>query len=88
MVLSLGDLDTFLVTGDTVIAAPALAGLKESVFQITMAEFDPPTGVSASQGLTARLITPAANLALLTVVSRESLARLCRVKILRSPVAA
>jgi NADH dehydrogenase FAD-containing subunit len=84
MLISLGDLDTFLVTGDTVTAAPALAGLKEAVFQFTMAQLDPPTGISASRGLTARLTTAAANLALPTVVSREAVRRLCRISILGS----
>ncbi|MBP1687560.1 MAG: FAD-dependent pyridine nucleotide-disulfide oxidoreductase [Deltaproteobacteria bacterium] len=88
MLLSLGDLDTFLVTGDTVIAAPALAALKEAVFQITMPQVDPPTGVRASQGLTARFTTAATNLALPTVLSREALGRVCRLSILRRPGAA
>ena len=86
MLISLGDLDTFLVTGDTVIAAPALAGLKEAVFQFTMAQLDPPTGMSASRGLTARLTTAAAKLALPSVMSRAALGRLWRVSILGSPV--
>jgi NADH dehydrogenase FAD-containing subunit len=88
MLLSLGDLDTFLVTGDTVIAAPALAGLKEAVFQITMAQLDPPTGVRASEGMIARFATAAADLALPTMLSRAALGRLCRLSILRRPVAA
>lgn len=55
MLVAFGDLDTFLVTGRSVIASPALAVLKEAVFQYTMAEFDPPLDASALKNLGARL---------------------------------
>jgi NADH dehydrogenase len=76
MLISLGDLDTFLVSGHTVIAAPVLATLKEAVFQITMAQIDPPTGAMALQSLTARLATAAGKLVLPALTSREAFGRL------------
>lgn len=43
------------MSGRTVIASPKLAALKEAVFQVTMAELDPPLNVPALRGTTARL---------------------------------
>ena len=76
MLISLGDLDTFFVSGDTVIAAPALAALKEAVFQITMAQIDPPTSAGALWAARARLTTAAEKLALPTLTSLEAVRRL------------
>jgi NADH dehydrogenase len=45
--IAFGDLDTFLVTGKTVLASPALAIVKEAVFQLTMARIDPPADSGA-----------------------------------------
>ncbi len=42
MLVAFGDLDTFLVSGRAVIASPTLAAAKEAVFQLTMAQADPP----------------------------------------------
>ena len=55
MLVAFGDLDTFLVRGRSVIASPALAWLKEAVFQFTMAEIDPPLELSAVRDLKDRL---------------------------------
>jgi NADH dehydrogenase FAD-containing subunit len=78
MLISLGDLDTFLVAGDRVIAAPALAALKEAVFQTTMAQIDPPVGRDALHGLQARVATAIERLALPTIGSVDAALRLCR----------
>ncbi len=40
-IVSFGDLDAFVIFGNTVIAGSALNGLKEVVFQMIMTEFDP-----------------------------------------------
>ena len=40
-IVSFGDLDAFVIIGNTVIAGSALNGLKEVVFQMIMTEFDP-----------------------------------------------
>lgn len=42
--ISLGDIDTYLVVGKRVFASPALAPGKELIFQANMARLDPPTG--------------------------------------------
>lgn len=69
MLVAFGDLDTFLVRSGSVIASPALAVLKEAVFQFTMAEIDPPLDPSALRDLKARLRSTAGNLALPTLAS-------------------
>jgi hypothetical protein len=51
MVLSFGDLDTYLVLERRVLAAPALAVLKEGIYQLVMAKISPATG----EGLLATL---------------------------------
>lgn len=88
MLISFGDLDTFLVSGHTVIAAPVLAALKESVFQITMAQIDPPTGATAVRSLTARLATATEELVLPTLTSLEGFGRLWSFEVLSWPTAA
>ena len=55
MLVAFGDLDTFLVTGDSVIATPALAAAKEAVFQLTMAQLDPPRSPAALRAAALRL---------------------------------
>jgi NADH dehydrogenase FAD-containing subunit len=60
MLIAFGDLDTFLVSGRSVIASPTLAAAKELVFQVTMAQIDPPTRVAPMRALTARLARAAA----------------------------
>jgi NADH dehydrogenase len=61
--IAFGDLDTFLVSGRTVVASRGLAALKEAVFQITMAEIDPPLNPTALTALTGRLGSAARDLA-------------------------
>ena len=61
--IAFGDLDTFLVSGRTVVASRGLAALKEAVFQITMAEIDPPLNPTALGALTGRLGSAARDLA-------------------------
>jgi NADH dehydrogenase len=55
MLVAFGDVDTFLVTGRTVVASPRLAALKEAVFQLTLAEIDPPLNAPALRDLASRL---------------------------------
>jgi NADH dehydrogenase len=54
MLVAFGDLDTFLVAGRAVVANPALAAGKEAVYQLTMAQIDPPSNASALRPLAAR----------------------------------
>jgi NADH dehydrogenase len=53
--VAFGDLDTFLVAGRSAIASPRLASLKEAVFQLTMAQIDPPLNAPALRQLSGRL---------------------------------
>jgi len=45
--ISFGDLDCFMVLGDTVVAGKPLLALKEGVYQLVMARLDPPTGLGS-----------------------------------------
>jgi NADH dehydrogenase len=50
-----GDLDTFLIAGNRALAGPALAPMKEAVYQLVMAQLDPPTGLPSAGALQRRL---------------------------------
>ena len=52
--ISLGDIDTYLVLGQWVFAGAALAPAKELIFQANMARLDPPLQISAALELKAR----------------------------------
>ena len=54
LLVAFGDLDTFLVAGRAVVANPAFAAGKEAVYQLTMAQIDPPTTAQALRPLAAR----------------------------------
>jgi NADH dehydrogenase len=56
MLVAFGALDTFLIAGRSVIASPALAAAKEAVFQVTMAQLDPPLGGAALRGAARRIV--------------------------------
>jgi len=56
LLVAFGDLDTFLVAGRSVVASPALAAGKEAVYQLTMAQIDPPSNVQALGQLASRVI--------------------------------
>ncbi len=56
LLLAFGDLDTFLMAGRSVVANPALAAGKEAVYQVTMAQIDPPSNVHALGQLASRVI--------------------------------
>jgi NADH dehydrogenase FAD-containing subunit len=56
LLVAFGDLDTFLVAGRSVVANPAFAAGKEAVYQVTMAQIDPPSNVHALGQLASRVI--------------------------------
>jgi NADH dehydrogenase len=56
MLVAFGDLDTYLVAGRSVVASPALAAAKEAVYQVTMAQLDPPRDPAALRGVAARAV--------------------------------
>jgi NADH dehydrogenase FAD-containing subunit len=63
LLVAFGDLDTFLVAGGRALASPAFAAAKEGVFQLTMAQFDPPVRTSSALRLGGRLSGAAARIA-------------------------
>jgi NADH dehydrogenase len=62
LLLAFGDLDTLLLAGRSVLANPALAAGKEAVYQVTMAQIDPPLDVPALGHLANRVIGAAQRL--------------------------
>jgi NADH dehydrogenase FAD-containing subunit len=75
MLVAFGDLDTFLVAGRTVIASPTFAALKEAVFQVTMAQIDPPRDARGLKSMSARLDRAVRHVALPTLVASAARAR-------------
>jgi NADH dehydrogenase len=65
--VAFGDLDTFLVAGRKVLASPALAAAKESIYQLTMAQLDPPLAPAPLRAATTRLHRGARQIALPTL---------------------
>jgi NADH dehydrogenase FAD-containing subunit len=63
LLVAFGELDTFLVAGGKALASPAFAAAKEGVFQLTMAQFDPPVRASSALRLGNRLSGAAARIA-------------------------
>jgi NADH dehydrogenase len=53
-VISLGNLDTYLVLGDTVVAGTPLSAIKEFVYQFNMARYEPPLSLLSFADLQAR----------------------------------
>ncbi len=56
MLVTFGDLDTFLVAGRSVVASPTFAAGKEAVYQVTMTQIDPPSSLQAIGELASRVI--------------------------------
>ena len=81
-VISLGDLQTYVIFTSTAVASPFLAGLKEGIFQAAMAKFDPPRGISSVWKLYGRTSESLFNLTLPTLISMLSLKRLSDVRFL------
>ena len=81
--ISLGDLDTYLVLGQRVLAAgPVLAPAKELLFQANMALLDPPLGFTPARDLSARYWQSLQKLALPRVWPPASLGRLADIRLL------
>jgi NADH dehydrogenase len=55
--LSLGDLNTYMISGDSVVASPLLAAFKEAIYQVNMLKLTSPLPfVTRKYGLVSRLI--------------------------------
>jgi NADH dehydrogenase len=81
--ISLGDLETYLVLGQRLLAAgPALAPAKELLFQANMAMLDPPTGITPALDVSARYWQSLQKLALPRIWPPSSLGRLAQIRLL------
>jgi NADH dehydrogenase FAD-containing subunit len=80
MLATFGDIDTFLVFEGTAFAGTALAAVKEAIYQLTMAQLDPPSGAAALAALGDRL-THGLAASLPLMVSPRRLLRLSRVRV-------
>lgn len=82
MLVAFGDLDTFLVAGGTVIASPALAAVKESVYQLTMSQFESSLPGRTVRSMANRASAAAVRIALPAVATAEARRRLRRLDVL------
>ena len=80
--ISLGDIDTYLVIAGVVVASPALAAVKEAVYQLNMARFDPPRDRAALSGIRDRSCNSIIELGLPAVRSLSALVRLAGLRVL------
>lgn len=80
--ISFGDLDTYLLLGNTALAGTVLAPAKEFVYQFNMARYDPPWSVMPFFELQTRFWNGIVELALPTLLSPLSLLRLRNVRLL------
>tara|TARA_R110002110_G_C13470525_1_gene720934 strand:+ start:48110 stop:49327 length:1218 start_codon:yes stop_codon:yes gene_type:complete len=80
--ISLGDIDTYLLLGKRILAGPALAPAKEVIFQANMARIDPPLGLNAAMDLKGRYWQGLRKLALPAIWPPSSLKRLKNLRML------
>ena len=81
-IISFGDLQTYVILGNYAVASPFLAGLKEGVFQATMAKIDPPMGISSVMKLYNRASESLFNLTIPSLMSMLSLKKISDIRIL------
>ncbi len=82
MVLSFGDLDTFMIRGDRVLAGTALAAAKEAVYQYVMAHFDPARRTGYVASTLQRAAVGGIHLTSTHLKSFDSILRLGKIRIL------
>ena len=80
--ISLGDIDTYLVAGNRVLAGTALAPAKEVIFQANMARLDPPLSIDPAIELQARYWQGIRELTLPLLCRPSSLLRLANLRLL------
>ncbi len=78
--ISLGDIDTYLVVGQKVFAGTALAPAKELIFQANMARLDPPFKISPALELQARYWQGIRELALPLLYRPSAIMRLANLR--------
>ncbi len=82
MVVSFGELDTYVITDEFVLAGSAFSSLKEAVFQKVMMDFDPAGIMLKGLHLSNRAVRSTFPLAFATTVSLSALKRLGKVRLL------
>lgn len=82
IIVSFGDLDTYVIAGEFVLAGSVLSSLKEAVFQKVMMDFDPAGIALKGLHLSNRAVRSALPLALSTTFSLSALKRLGKVRLL------
>jgi NADH dehydrogenase len=80
MLVSFGDLTTFLSDGASVFSGASLAAVKEGIFQYTMAQMQPPLGILPAWEMLQRLKAGALNLFLPSVTSLSALKRIPEIR--------
>lgn len=80
--ISFGDLDAYLVIGNTVVAGTALSPIKEFIYQFNMARYEPPFSVLSFLELQNRLWRGFFALGLPTLLSPRSFLRLANVRLI------
>lgn len=80
--ISLGDIDTYLVVGNTVVAGIALSAIKEFVYQFNMARYEPPLNLLSFVDLQLRFWRGVFELGLPNYLSPFALLRLYYVRLL------
>jgi NADH dehydrogenase len=78
--ITFGDLDTYLIYGNQVVAGTVLWPIKEALYQYTMARIDPPVGKEAIYGFEDRTLSAILRLAIPTLFSPFSLLRLANIR--------
>jgi NADH dehydrogenase FAD-containing subunit len=80
--ITFGDLSTFLITDSIALAGPALASVKESIFQLTMLRLDKPTRLAGLFDTAFRAISGARAFVFPTLTSFSALKRMGQLKVL------
>ena len=81
-IISFGDLQTYVILGNYALASPFLAGLKEGVFQGTMAKIDPPKGIASIMKLCNRTGENLFNFTIPSLMSMLSLKKISNFRFL------
>ena len=81
-VVTFGDLATFMIADRFAVAGSALSGVKESIFQLTMARLDRPTRLGAYFDAFGRVKSGAGGFVLPTLMSFSAMKRLGKAKLL------
>jgi len=80
--IAFGDLDTFLISGNTVFAGTILYSLKESIYHYNMACYDPPSRIQPTLDMFNRIENGLKTYVLPTITSLQSIKKLANIRVL------